>query len=110
MVRALIVGLAWLACTAAISLVIGRAIRRADARHEEERGARRVRSAVPTARRPDAGSDGAVARRIPDAPAPAQAPVVRGSGPGSGDSCALARPRGHGLPPPSRRRRHRRAP
>jgi hypothetical protein len=54
MIWALIIG--WFVVTAAIGLLVGRAIRRADARHERETlEARRARPAVPMHRDPRSG-------------------------------------------------------
>jgi len=95
MVEALIVGLVWLTCTAAITLVIGRALRRADARQEQDaRDAAPVRAPVVVPPRP-VERDPVVS---PDPP-----PADRGPGVPPGPSRSIPRPSGHGLPPASRR-------
>lgn len=105
MARALIVGLTWLALTAAVSLVVGRVMLRADARQERAaRAERRARArwvvgpasgadmATPLTQGTPGRPDEAVPRRDP-----------RGS-------CALARPSRHGHPPTPRRPRGRGSP
>lgn len=92
MTRVLVIALAWLAFTAVIALVIGRAIRRADAK--EERRATKPRRSVPEA----AGTvrPGTPPPRTSAEPGP----------PEDVDGCALTRPR---VRPAESRRRSRRA-
>ncbi|MEU2348296.1 hypothetical protein [Modestobacter sp. NPDC049651] len=83
MLQALIVGLVWLTGTAAVSVVIGRALRRADARQERDaRDQRQDRLPAPT------GAARPVGR------GPALPPASRGT---------VQHPSGHGLPPSARR-------
>lgn len=106
MVRVLIVGLVWLACTAAISLVIGRAIRRADARGQQEADRRHPLSPEPAHQRtplPATGDPDVAAQ-----PHRARGDGARGEGdrpPQGGPGCALGRPPARARPPSSRRPR-----
>lgn len=112
MVRALIIGLIWLACTAAISLVIARAIRRADARDAQHaRDQRRTRSAVAAGRdaEPSSPALGAAAPGSSAASSP-HSPGLPGLDVETGRGCALARPPGHGETSTSRRTRPRGTP
>lgn len=124
--RALILGLVWLAATATISLVIGRAMRRADVRHAQNvRNERRSRFAVmaapETGGRPVArGAAGFRSNTTPPsrpvrplstppetAAAPPQ-PAARHAAGGHSRGCALDRPPDRGRPRLVRRRRRRR--
>lgn len=101
MIRALIVGLGWLTLTAAISLVLGRVLMRADARREQEVTGHPRARAAPSAHwaagaYPITGCGGPVA---PPGLISPRGPSGEGTpGKEQGLNCTLARPPRHGHP------------
>lgn len=102
--RALIVGLAWLTLTAAISLVVGRAMLHADARQDRAaRERQRARAASPV--RWVAGPASAAGAGSTVAQDQTGRPVPAGPDRDPRPNCTITRPPRHGHPPAPRRPR-----